>query len=180
MPLANACIVLVAKKQGAVPEPVCGPPDLSDGAITFSPLTIASDRVCLTSPFVQLTMLPNLQHLKLVAGYSPASLEALSALSGSLTRLEVSTGSLPPSLSALTRLQQLELICWRDGPTAMLDGALQALTQLTCLVSWDGREGGGVRCHRATVVWALSPGLCAFLCVAARPAGCSLRLFLPK
>ena len=65
------------------------------------------------SPFVQLTMLPNLQHLQLLACYSPDMLEALSALSG-LTRLEVYSGMLF-CMAAFTCLQRLD---WSPGEDA--------------------------------------------------------------
>jgi len=64
----------------------------------------------------------------------------LSALSGSLTRLEVSNGPLTaPQLAMLTRLQHL---CWFTGhadSSAVASHALPHLTGLTCLV---GSLGG--------------------------------------
>lgn len=72
--------------------------------------------------------------------YDAASLAPLSRLAGSLTRLEVVGGKLPPCLSALGRLQRLDALYCQLGEEAadVLDSALQHLTRLTQLVSVHG------------------------------------------
>ena len=85
---------------------------------------------------MQLAQLPRLQRLKLCeCGYSADSLSPLSALAGSLTRLEVSGTWLPAaSLAALTRLQQLHFDICRWPAVLATAAALPHLTGLTCLV----------------------------------------------
>lgn len=117
-----------------------------------------------------MSQLPNLQRLDLSASdmagacFSAASLGALSALGGSLTRLRTEEAAVPPSLSTLTRLLHLELDEWQGG-SAGIDSVLQSLTQLTCLVRTSTsvhQAGGRVRSLRvcswlaarvATVSW---------------------------
>lgn len=84
---------------------------------------------------VQVTQLPALQRLSLEhCFYSAASMEGLSALSGSLTRLKACCeAALPPSLSALTRMQHLDLLTRQDD-TDQVNAALARLQQLTCLI----------------------------------------------
>lgn len=88
--------------------------------------------------WLQLAQLPRLSSLSLRScGYSPASLGALSRLSGRLTRLEISNATIPGSLSALTKLRHLRL--WGcdtpEGDDAVLSAALTHLRQLKRLVS---------------------------------------------
>ena len=70
--------------------------------------------------------------------YSAESMQQLSLLSGSLTRLEAIYANMPSvaGLPALTRLQHLECTESRSGEG--IAGALPHLTGLTCLVSGAG------------------------------------------
>ena len=86
---------------------------------------------------LQFAQLPQLQRLKFdMCDCSADSMSRLSALSSSLTRLEVSNGPLTaPQLAMLTRLQHF---CWLTGhadSSAVASSALPHLTGLTCLVS---------------------------------------------
>ena len=84
----------------------------------------------------QVTQLPNLQRLAFVeCRYTADSMGSLSALSGSLTRLQVEESVVSPSLGTLTGLHHLQLEEYRSDSLHAVNGALQALTQLTCLVS---------------------------------------------
>lgn len=91
---------------------------------------------------MQITQLPQLQRLQLAdCGFPAASLAQLSALSGSLTRLDSVRSLLttPAGLGALTRLQHLRCVV-EDGATMVaVEAALPALTGLTCLVGAGGR-----------------------------------------
>lgn len=93
-------------------------------------------------PSLQITQLPQLQRLQLAdCGFPAASLAQLSALSGSLTRLDSVRSLLttPAGLGALTRLQHLRCVV-EDGATMVaVEAALPALTGLTCLVGAGGR-----------------------------------------
>jgi len=99
---------------------------------------------------LQFAQLPQLQRLKLFAcDYSAHSLSRFSALSGSLTRLDVQHFGLPtPSLAALTRLQHLRY-CPDDLGIAAeaIAYALPHLTGLTCLVSLSECGCGAWRCR---------------------------------
>lgn len=87
---------------------------------------------------LQVAELANLAQLTLDScwRYSADSLATLSRLSGSLTRLKIQDCELPDSLSTLTQLQRLCLSWEADPPEKeLIEGALQHLTLLTCLVS---------------------------------------------
>lgn len=97
--------------------------------------------VCCPPAWLQVAHLPRLASLSLDGcGYSAANLNVLSRLSGSLTHLDIKSGWIPGSLSALTQLRDLRL--W-DSDTreddAALSSVLPCFSQLTCLVSvlWD-------------------------------------------
>ena len=76
-------------------------------------------------------------------------LSVLSSLSGSLTRLDLVSAAVPPSLPLLTRLQHLSLKENGEShdPSHAVSAAVSHLTQLTCLVScrvgcsWEGIGG---------------------------------------
>lgn len=83
---------------------------------------------------LQIAQLPALQRLKLDrCSYSAASMECLSALSGSLTRLESFQLELPPSLSALTGLRHLDVEADELDDVGEFDSTLACLRHLTCL-----------------------------------------------
>lgn len=87
---------------------------------------------------LQFAQLLRLQRLKLEdCWYSANSLSPLSALAGSLTRLDVcgsyeALANLPAELSVLSQLQHLE--CWCMHNAHAVWGALPHLVSLTCLV----------------------------------------------
>ncbi len=93
---------------------------------------------------LQVAQLPRLSSLCLDScSYTPASLGALSRLSGSLTHLQLVGACVPATLSTLTNLQSLSLWDSRppeEGDEAVLSGALPHLRQLSRLVS-DLRGG---------------------------------------
>lgn len=99
---------------------------------------------------LQVTQLPNLQRLAFVqCRYTSDSMGSLSALSGSLTRLQMKESAVPPSLGRLTRLRHLQLEECRSCRLHAVNGALQGLTQLTCLVrglAWLGEDH--LRCEQ--------------------------------
>lgn len=82
--------------------------------------------------------LPQLQRLQLrECNYSAESMQQLSALSGSLTRLATYNVELfASSLPVLTRLQHFSCLLEYQGHGDAICNALQHLTGLTCLVSW--------------------------------------------
>ena len=86
---------------------------------------------------LQAAQLPRLASLCLDScQYSPASLGVLSCLSGSLTHLDIESGYLPGSMSALTQLRDLRLWdCDPHGTDAVLSTALPHLRHLSRLVS---------------------------------------------
>ena len=81
-------------------------------------------------------------------GYSADSLSRLSALSSSLTRLNIDMCSMSSTaLAGLTRLQHLYCIPFSADTCAAVTGALPHLTGLTCLVStWLLNSFGGWQC----------------------------------
>lgn len=85
----------------------------------------------------QVTQLHRLAELELECTYSADSMAPLAQLAGSLTRLYVLEGTLPPILHELTRLRELHLEgCESElDPGSTINAALPHLTQLTCLVS---------------------------------------------
>ena len=106
--------------------------------------TSGQTRLCLTvavSLSSQFAQLPRLQRLRLDGcRYSAESMQQLSSLGGSLTRLDTASVDVPAAaLSALTRLQHLD---WYGTDSTAVEDALQHLPGLTCLVS--PLEGAGV------------------------------------
>lgn len=85
---------------------------------------------------LQVTQLPRLSRLQLrFFDFYPDSMAALAHLSSSLTHLRMEQCSLPTTLSALTRLQHLQLT--DNEPASQpntIGSALRQLQQLTCLV----------------------------------------------
>ena len=97
----------------------------------------------LPSICVQLTQLPRLERLRLeYCSFVSESLSHLSALAGSLTRLEtLLVRDIPTAgLAALTRLQHLRWSVHDGAAVQSVAGALPHLTGLTCLVSWGHRQ----------------------------------------
>ena len=89
---------------------------------------------------MQVTQLPRLQRLRLeYSRYSSDSLSQLSALAGSLTRLDMLQVKYIPAagVAALTRLQHLKWSVHDEADVQSLAGTLLHLTGLTCLVRWD-------------------------------------------
>ncbi len=103
----------------------------SQGFVTQSHLASAPP------PRLQVAQLPRLASLSLDScQYSPASLGVLSRLNGSLTSLDIESGYLTGSMSALTQLRDLRLWdCDPHGTDAVLSAALPHLRHLSRLVS---------------------------------------------
>ena len=90
---------------------------------------------CCSPARLQVARLPRLAWLELEECDFEDGTAELSGLAGSLSRLEVSAGTVPDGLSALTRLQHLSLCYCEAEEAGVVDAALEHLTQLTCLVS---------------------------------------------
>lgn len=104
---------------------------------------------------LQVIQPPHLAQLRLHGcDHSAASTAALSRLHGSLTRLDLEHTALPASLPSLTRLRHLQIQF--SPPQAdlgsVLDTALSALQQLTCLVSVAAPLGWLMWAERGWVV----------------------------
>ncbi len=95
-------------------------------------------------PTVQIVQLTGLRALALDhCPYTAGSLEQLSALAPSLTKLRLTSCNLPPSLGSLTALQSLILdsVPWLHAEySAQLDAALWQMRQLTALVLRDSTD----------------------------------------
>lgn len=87
-------------------------------------------------PSLQVAQLPLLASLCVSAcNYSSASVNQLSHLRGSLTRLDIGSGWMPGSLSVVTQLQDLKLRDSYMPQEGLVSAALPHLSQLTRLVS---------------------------------------------
>lgn len=92
---------------------------------------------------MQITQLPQLQRLQLRDCFFPSEgLSQLSALAGSLTRLDAVRANLAADgLAALSRLQHLHCVAEERETVQAVEAALPLLPGLTCLVSGGiGRE----------------------------------------